>query len=119
MQLIFDTLDELEAFIAFVQGTHTQGDAIMGLLEDLKAAQTATAAALAGVGTNVGDLKAGVSGLKDEIVALIALIGQSTGVPQDVVDAAKALQASAEGLVTDSQAVEDQIAAIPPVPASG
>lgn len=119
MQLTFDTLDELEAFIAFVQGTHTQGDTIMGLLEDLKAAQAATGVALGAISANVGDLKTGVSGLAAEIAALIALIGQSTGVPQDVVDAAKALQTSAEALVTDSQAVEDQIAAIPAPPAQG
>ncbi len=119
MKIRFDTLEELKAFNAFVQGTHNQGEAIMAALDDLKAALTATGAALAGVSTNVGEIKTGVAALAAEVAALIALIGGTPGIPQEVVDAANALKSSAEALVADSQAVEDQIAAIPPVPAAG
>ena len=88
----------------------------MALLDDLKAAQAATTTALSQIGVNVSEIKTGVSNLATEIAALIALINSAGGgVPQDVVDAANALKASAENLVGQSQEVEDQIAAIPPV----
>ena len=91
----------------------------MALLDELKVALAASSTAVAAVAVNVGELAAGVGGVADEVKVLIALIGASSGVPQDVVDAAKALQASTEALVSKTQAVEDQVAAIPPAPAAG
>lgn len=119
-------LDAIEALLRVVGGH------IMTQLDDLRAAQAETAANLAALATgqaalstNVGELAVGVTSIDAEVKALLMLIGQNN-VPQDVVDAAKALAVSsgglrtqADSLVTQSQAVEDQIAAIPPTPAQG
>jgi hypothetical protein len=89
----------------------------MTKLDELIAAQAATAASLDALGTNVTEIGAGVVGLDTEVKALIALIGATPDVPQSVVDAANAVAAKSAALVTQTQAVEDQIAAVPPAPA--
>jgi len=91
----------------------------MADINELKAAQAATAANLEALTTNVSEINTGVVGIDAEVKALIALIQANPNVPQDVVDAANALSVTSGSLVAQTQSVEDQIAQIPPAPAQG
>ncbi len=96
----------------------TLGGTLMSQLDDLRTALSDIGTNVAAIGTNVGDLNTAVAGVDAEVKALIDLIQhQPPGtIPQDIIDAVDALKVSTAGLVTSTQAVEDQIAAIPPVP---
>jgi hypothetical protein len=90
----------------------------MAQIDDLRTALAEIGANVVSIGGNVGDLNVAVAAVDAEVKALIDLIQhQPPGViPQDIIDAVDALKVSTGSLVTSTQAVEDQIAAIPPVP---
>ena len=93
----------------------------MALLDDLKASHAAMRTAIAAIGVNANEIKTGITDLATRFQGLLDLIASMPvgQVPQDVVDEAKAMQADLDALVVKTQSAEDQIAAIPPGPASG